>query len=623
MFDKEYDVIVVGAGHAGSEAAAAAANLGSSTLLITMNLQNIAQMSCNPAVGGIAKGQIVREIDALGGYSGIVSDRTAIQFKMLNKSKGPAMWSPRVQSDRMRFAETWRIMLEATKNLEFYQEMVTGLIVEDETIKGIKTSLGLEIKAKNVVLTNGTFLNGLIHIGEKQLGGGRAGEKASIGITKALVDLGFNSGRMKTGTPPRVDGRSLDFSKMIVQPGDEDPQKFSYSDSTQPLQKQRDCHMSYTSDKVHELLREGFDRSPMFNGAIKSIGPRYCPSIEDKINRFADKDRHQLFVEPEGWNTVEYYVNGFSTSLPEEVQFKALRACAGFEDVKFFRPGYAIEYDYFPPTQLKHTLETKLISGLYFAGQINGTTGYEEAASQGMMAGINAHLRIAEKEPFILMRDEAYIGVLIDDLITKGTEEPYRMFTSRAEYRTLLRQDNADFRLTPRSFEIGLASEERLKKMERKQKASDSFVTFFKETSVSPEVINPILESKDSSRVRQSDKMFKLFSRPNITMEDMRKIKSVDGFVKENNLDREVLQQTEIQIKYSGYIRKEKNNADKLRRLEGVKIPKNFDYTKLKSLSYEAIEKLTAIRPITISQASRISGVTPNDVSVLLVYMGR
>ena len=623
MFDKEYDVVVVGGGHAGSEAAAAAANMGSSTLLVTMNLQNIAQMSCNPAMGGIAKGQIVREIDAMGGYSGIVSDKTAIQFKMLNKSKGPAMWSPRVQSDRMRFAETWRLMLEGTPNLDFYQEMVSGIVTENDRIVGVRTSLGLLIRARTVVLTNGTFLNGLIHIGEKQLGGGRAGEKASTGITADLVNLGFESGRMKTGTPPRVDGRSLDFSKMIVQPGDVDPQKFSYSEVTQPLKVQRDCHMSYTSNEVHELLKEGFDRSPMFNGAIKSIGPRYCPSIEDKINRFADKDRHQLFVEPEGWDTVEYYINGFSTSLPEEVQFKALRACAGFEKVKFFRPGYAIEYDYFPPTQLKHTLETKLVSGLYFAGQINGTTGYEEAASQGIMAGINAHLKVAEKDPFILNRDEAYIGVLIDDLITKGTEEPYRMFTSRAEYRTLLRQDNADFRLTPRSFDIGLAGEERLKRMEKKQKQSEAFVSFFKDTSVSPDLINPVLEAKNSAAIRQSDKMFKMFSRPNITMDDMRNIDSVEQFIQEHELEREVLEQTEIQVKYSGYIRKEKANADKLNRLEGVKIPANFDYSKLKSLSYEAVEKLTAIQPVTISQASRISGVTPNDISVLLVYMGR
>jgi tRNA uridine 5-carboxymethylaminomethyl modification enzyme len=623
MFDKEYDVIVVGAGHAGSEAAAAAANLGSSTLLVTMNLQNIGQMSCNPAMGGIAKGQIVREIDALGGYSGIVSDKSAIQFKMLNKSKGPAMWSPRVQSDRMRFSETWRIMLEQTPNLDFYQEMVVGLIVSGGTVKGVRTSLGLKIMAKTVILTNGTFLNGLIHIGEKQFGGGRAGESASTGITKELVNLGFESGRMKTGTPPRVDGRSLDFSKMILQPGDDVPEKFSYSDQTRPLKEQRPCHMTHTSKLVHEILKEGFDRSPMFNGSIDSIGPRYCPSIEDKINRFADKERHQMFIEPEGWDTVEYYVNGFSTSLPEDIQAKALRQVVGFENVKFFRPGYAIEYDYFPPTQLKHSLETKLVSGLFFAGQINGTTGYEEAGAQGLMAGINAHLKIEEKESFILKRNEAYIGVLIDDLITKGTEEPYRMFTSRAEYRTLLRQDNADFRLTPLGHHLGLASDMRMKKMEAKRSKSDGFVDFFKTTSVKPEIINPILDLKNSALVGQSDKMFKTFSRPNITMDDMRKIDSVAHFIATNDLDYDVLQQTEIQVKYAGYINKEKNNADKLNRLEGLKIPSGFDYTKLKSLSYEAREKLTAIQPISISQASRISGVSPNDISVLLVYMGR
>ena len=623
MFEKEYDVIVVGGGHAGSEAAAAAANLGSKTLLITMNLQNIGQMSCNPAMGGIAKGQIVREIDALGGYSGIVSDNTAIQFKMLNKSKGPAMWSPRVQSDRMRFAEAWRLMLEGTKNLDFYQEMVSGILVEGEKIVGVKTSLGIEVRGKTVVLTNGTFLNGLIHIGEKQFGGGRAGERAAHGITKELVDLGFESGRMKTGTPPRVDGRSLDFSKMIVQPGDVSPEKFSYLKSTKPLTHQRDCHMSHTSLEVHDLLREGFDRSPMFNGAINSVGPRYCPSIEDKINRFADKDSHQLFVEPEGWDTVEYYVNGFSTSLPEDVQFKALRSVKGFENVKFFRPGYAIEYDFFPPTQLRHTLETKNIKGLYFAGQINGTTGYEEAASQGLMAGINAHLKVKEQQPLIIKRNEAYIGVLIDDLITKGTEEPYRMFTSRAEYRTLLRQDNADFRLTPMSHNIGLASDERLRLMEEKKQKSEAFIDFFKESSVTPEVINPILEEKDSAIVKQSDKLFKPLSRPNITMQDMQKIDFVTSYINKHDLDHEVLQQTEIQIKYAGYIAKEKNNADKLNRLEGIKIPEGFDYSKLKSLSYEAKEKLSAIKPVTVSQASRISGVSPNDISVMLVYMGR
>ena len=623
MFNDVYDVIVVGAGHAGSEAAAAAANMGSKTLLITMNLQNIAQMSCNPAMGGIAKGQIVREIDALGGYSGIVSDTSAIQFKMLNKSKGPAMWSPRVQSDRMRFAEDWRLLLEQTKNLDFYQEMVSGLIVENHKIIGVKTSLGLEIKAKSVVLTNGTFLNGLIHIGDKNFGGGRAGERAATGITEELIQLGFESGRMKTGTPPRVDGRSLDYSKMIEQPGDEQPEKFSYLEHIKPLTEQRSCHMTYTSPEVHDLLREGFDRSPMFNGRIQSTGPRYCPSIEDKINRFADKDRHQLFVEPEGWNTVEVYVNGFSTSLPEDVQYKALKSVAGFENVKFFRPGYAIEYDYFPPTQLKHTLETKLVEGLYFAGQINGTTGYEEAASQGLMAGINAALKVQEKDEFILKRNEAYIGVLVDDLITKGTEEPYRMFTSRAEYRTLLRQDNADFRLTPKGYELGLASEKRLRRMEEKQKQSDNFVNFFRETSVKPEDANPVLEAKSSSPVKQSDKMFKLFSRPNITIEDMRQFEAVEHYIQEHELNREVIEQTEIQIKYSGYIDKEKNNADKLNRLEDVKIPRNFDYEKLKSMSTEAKQKLSKIQPVTISQASRISGVSPADVSVLLVYLGR
>lgn len=623
LFNDVYDVVVVGAGHAGCEAAAAAANMGSRTLLVTMNLQTIAQMSCNPAMGGIAKGQIVREIDALGGYSGIVSDLTAIQFKMLNKSKGPAMWSPRVQSDRMRFAEEWRMRLENTPNLDFYQEMVTELTVEKGAIVGVKTSLGIEIKCKSVVLTNGTFLNGLIHIGEKQFGGGRAGERAATGITEQLVDLGFDTGRMKTGTPPRVDGRSLDFSKMLIQPGDEMPEKFSYSKETNPLKVQRACHMTYTSPEVHELLKEGFDRSPMFNGRIKSLGPRYCPSIEDKINRFADKDRHQLFVEPEGWNTCEIYVNGFSTSLPEDVQFKALRSVVGFENVKFFRPGYAIEYDYFPPTQLTHTLETKLVSGLFFAGQINGTTGYEEAGSQGLMAGMNAHLKVAEKDPFMLRRDEAYIGVLIDDLITKGTEEPYRMFTSRAEYRTLLRQDNADERLTPLSHKLGLASEERLRAMELKKQQSDDLVTFFEKTSIAPEEVNPILEERGSSTMKQSDKMFKVFSRPQIHLSDMVNFDKVASYVAENNLQKDVLEQAEIKVKYSGYIAKEKLNADKLSRLENIKIPTNFDYSKLKSLSHEAKEKLSKIRPVTISQASRISGVSPSDISVMLVYMGR
>ncbi len=623
MFNTEYDVIVVGAGHAGSEAAAAAANMGSKTLLVTMNLQNIAQMSCNPAMGGIAKGQIVREIDALGGYSGIVTDNSAIQFKMLNKSKGPAMWSPRAQSDRMRFAEEWRLMLERTENLDFYQEMVRGLIIEGGKIKGVKTSLGLEIRSKTVVLTNGTFLNGLIHIGDKNFGGGRAGERAATGITEELVALGFESGRMKTGTPPRVDGRSLDYSKMIIQPGDAQPDKFSYLKATKPLENQRACHMTYTSPEVHDLLREGFDRSPMFNGRIQSIGPRYCPSIEDKINRFADKDRHQLFVEPEGWNTVEVYVNGFSTSLPEDVQFNALRSVAGFENVKFFRPGYAIEYDYFPPTQLKHTLETKIVDGLFFAGQINGTTGYEEAASQGLMAGINAALQVQERDEFILKRNEAYIGVLIDDLITKGTEEPYRMFTSRAEYRTLLRQDNADFRLTPVGHTLGLASEERLRAMETKKTKSEAFIQFFKDTSVKPDEINPVLEAKKSSKVKQQDKMFKIFARPNISMDDMRNVASVESFIQEHSIGKDVLEQTEVQVKYAGYINKEKSNADKLNNLERVKIPADFVYDGLTNLSMEARQKLSKIRPVNLSQASRISGVSPSDISVMLVYLNR
>ena len=623
MFNQEYDVIVVGGGHAGSEAAAAAANLGAKTLLVTMNLQTIGQMSCNPAMGGIAKGQIVREIDAIGGYSGIVTDKSSIQFKMLNLSKGPAMWSPRAQNDRALFAQYWREMLESTPNLDFYQEMVKNLWIEKNKLCGVVTGLGQKIKGKTVVLTNGTFLNGLIHVGDKNFGGGRAGEKAATGITEQLVSLGFESGRMKTGTPPRVDGRSLDYSKMIEQPGDENPQKFSYLNSSAPLKKQLSCHMTYTSPEVHDLLREGFDRSPMFNGRIKSVGPRYCPSIEDKIHRFSERERHQLFVEPEGWNTVEVYVNGFSTSLPEEVQFSALRAVPGFENVKFFRPGYAIEYDYFYPTQLKYSLETKIIENLFFAGQINGTTGYEEAGSQGLMAGINAVLKIKEKNPFVLKRDEAYIGVLIDDLITKGTEEPYRMFTSRAEYRMLLRQDNADQRLTEVSHSLGLASDERLAACEQKYKQSEGLISFLKSQSILPAEINPILSSKESALIKQSGKADKILSRPNIYMSDLKACDSVDSYISTNNLSEEVQDQAEIQIKYSGYIQKEKNNADKLNRLESVKIPKDFDYKKLKSISAEALEKLNKIKPETISQASRISGVSPNDISVLLVYMGR
>lgn len=623
LFTTTYDVIVVGGGHAGSEAAAASANMGAKTLLITMNLQNIAQMSCNPAMGGIAKGQIVREIDALGGYSGIVTDKTAIQFKMLNKSKGPAMWSPRAQSDRMQFAECWRNMLEQTENLDFYQDSVNGLIFDGDTIVGVKTALGLEIKAKTVIITAGTFLNGLIHIGEKTFGGGRAGEKSSTGITEDLVKVGFESGRMKTGTPPRVDGRSLNYSKMEEQPGDDNPEKFSYLPGIKPLEKQKSCYLTYTSREVHDLLREGFDRSPMFNGRIQSTGPRYCPSIEDKIDRFASKERHQIFVEPEGWNTVEIYVNGFSTSLPEDIQDKAIRSIAGFENVKFFRYGYAIEYDYFPPTQLKHSLETKLINNLFFAGQINGTTGYEEAAAQGLMAGINAALKVQEKDSFVLKRSEAYIGVLIDDLITKGTEEPYRMFTSRAEYRTLLRQDNADIRLTPKGFELGIASEERMKRVNQKVEKTERFISFLKETSIKPDVINPILKAKDLALINQSIKIYKVAARPQLGLKDFFVVDSVNQFVEENAIDQEVIEQVEIHLKYSGYIEKEKLNADKLNRLEHVVIPSTFDYSKVKSLSYEAREKLTKIQPTSISQASRISGVSPSDISVLLVYMGR
>ena len=623
MFTTEYDVIVVGGGHAGAEAAAAAANMGASTLLITMNLQHIAQMSCNPAVGGIAKGQIVREIDALGGYMGIITDKTAIQFKMLNQSKGPAMWSPRAQSDRMRFSEAWRLQLESLPTLDFFQGMVNDLLIEKDKVVGVRTSLGITIKAKSVVLTNGTFLNGVMHIGMKQFGGGRAGEPAAYGITECLVQHGFEAGRMKTGTPPRVDARSLDFSKMIPQPGDEQPQKFSFSAETQPLAVQKDCYMTYTSERVHNILRTGFDRSPMFQGIIHGVGPRYCPSIEDKINRFADKDHHQLFVEPEGWHTVEMYVNGFSTSLPEEVQYAALSQVAGFEKVKFFRPGYAIEYDYFPPTQLKHTLETKLIENLYFAGQINGTTGYEEAAAQGLMAGVNAVLKIRERAPFVLKRDEAYIGVLIDDLITKGTEEPYRMFTSRAEYRTLLRQDNADRRLTPLGYEIGTVSEARYRAWEAKERKVSGFITYIKELSVTPEEVNPILEKYESSPMKQGDKLQKVLSRPNVTLADFEAIDRIAEYIKNNELTEEEKTCAEVEVKYAGYIEKERNNADKLNRLESVRIPDNFDYDKIVSLSFEGREKLKKIRPVTLSQASRISGVSPADISILLIYMGR
>ncbi len=623
MITQKYDVIVVGAGHAGCEAAAAAAKLGSKTLLITMNMQTIAQMSCNPAMGGVAKGQIVREIDALGGLSGVVTDKTMIQFRMLNLSKGPAMWSPRVQSDRMRFAEEWRLQLESIENLDFYQEMVNGLIVENDRVVGVETSTGLRFDSQTVILTNGTFLNGLIHIGEKQLGGGRSGERASKGLTEQLVSLGFESGRMKTGTPPRVDGRSLDYSKMEEQKGDVDPGKFSFLDSTSGLKEQRSCHITYTNLKTHELLREGFDRSPMFNGSIGGSGPRYCPSVEDKVNRFADKDRHQIFVEPEGWNTVEIYVNGFSTSLPQEVQIKAMRSIVGFEKAKIFRPGYAIEYDYFPPTQLKHTLETKLVKGLFFAGQINGTTGYEEAASQGLMAGINAHNLVNDKGDFILGRDEAYIGVLIDDLITKGTDEPYRMFTSRAEYRILLRQDNADERLTEKGFDIGLAGRDRMDALEAKRAQGKLVYNFVKKHSVNPEEAKPMLEAVGSAPLKQKVKLESVLARPQLGIKDLVQIESVASDPVFLGATTEVLQQVEIRVKYQGYIDKEKQSAERLTRLEGLSIPTSFDYHALKSLSSEAKEKLTKIRPTTISQAKRISGVSPSDISVILVFMGR
>ena len=623
MFESKYDVIVVGGGHAGAEAAAASANLGAKTLLVTMNLQTIGQMSCNPAMGGIAKGQIVREIDALGGYSGVVSDLTAIQFKMLNKSKGPAMWSPRVQSDRAQFALKWREMLERTPNLDFYQDMVVGLIVENNKIKGVKTGLGNNIFSKAVILTNGTFLNGLIHVGEKNFGGGRVGEKSSTGITSDLESYGFVSGRMKTGTPPRVDGRSLDYSVMEEQPGDEMPAKFSFLEEIKPLEDQTSCYITYTNSHVHDIMADSFDRSPMFNGKINSTGPRYCPSIEDKIHRFSEKDRHQIFVEPEGLNTVEVYVNGFSTSMPEDVQYSAIKKIPGFENVKFFRPGYAIEYDYFPPTQLTLTLETKIIENLFFAGQINGTTGYEEAAAQGLMSGINAAAKVFSKDSLVLTRSEAYIGVLIDDLITKGTKEPYRMFTSRAEYRTLLRQDNADIRLTEKSFNFGLASKKRLDRVQDKQDKVKDYVEFFEKTSYELDEVNPILESVGYEAVPQKAKLAKMYARPNIKKDHMISLASVKDYIEKNSLDVEIIEQAEIQIKYRGYIEKEKNNADKLQRLEDIKIPKHFDYDSLASLSFEAKEKLNSIRPSTLSQASRISGINPSDISVLLVKMGR
>lgn len=617
-----YDVIVVGAGHAGCEAANAAAKMGSRVLLCTMNMNTIAQMSCNPAMGGVAKGQIVREIDALGGMSGIISDKSMLQFRMLNRSKGPAMWSPRSQNDRMRFAEEWRLALEANPNVDFWQEMITGIVVKNSRVCGVKTGMGLEIEAKSVILTNGTFLNGVIHIGEKKLGGGRTGEPAATGITAQLVELGFEAGRMKTGTPPRVDGRTLDYTKMEVQYGDEYPEKFSYSDETTPLTKQRTCWITYTNKEVHQILETGFDRSPMFNGRIRGLGPRYCPSIEDKINRFAERDRHQIFVEPEGWNTVEIYVNGFSTSLPEDVQYKAIRQIPGFEEVKMFRPGYAIEYDYFPPTQLSLTLETQLVENLFFAGQINGTTGYEEAASQGLIAGINAHNKVYEKDPFLLQRSDAYIGVLIDDLINKGTEEPYRMFTSRAEFRLLLRQDNADLRLTEQGYRIGLASEHRYQKMINKRQQTESLIKEMAHIKLAPETINEGLAEHHSAILKEKVSLEKLLKRPNIGITDIL-LMDRDLADSLSSYTKEVLEQAEIQVKYQSYIEKEQQLVDKMRHMEDYKIPESFDYTAIPALSAEGKQKLNKVQPETLGQASRISGVTPADLSILTVYLGR
>jgi len=621
MHYPEYDIIVVGAGHAGCEAAAAAANMGSRVLLVTMNMQTIAQMSCNPAMGGIAKGQIVREIDALGGYSGIISDKSMIQFRMLNRSKGPAMWSPRTQNDRMRFAEEWRLALERLPNVDFWQDMVTSVEVKNGRACGVTTGMGISFKGKSVILTNGTFLNGVIHIGEKRFGGGRTGERAAEGITEQLVSLGFESGRMKTGTPPRVDGRSLDYSKMEEQKGDEIPGKFSFTDTPVP-EKQKSCYITYTSEAVHEILRTGFEKSPMFNGRIQGTGPRYCPSIEDKINRFAERDRHQLFVEPEGWDTVEIYVNGFSSSLPEDVQYRALRLIPGFENVKMFRPGYAIEYDYFPPVQLNLTLETKLVENLYFAGQINGTTGYEEAACQGLMAGINAHLKNNNRGPFILGRSDAYIGVLIDDLVTKGTDEPYRMFTSRAEFRTLLRQDNADIRLTPVGYKLGLAKEDRYTRVMEKISGTESIMDFFKNQSVSPEEVNPMLEDAGTEPVRQKLKLISLIGRPQLGINDLiNALPTLKTFT--GSFDNETLEQAEIIMKYQGYIDKEQELAEKINKLEHISLDASYDYDKIKSLSGEARQKLQKVKPRTLGQASRISGVSPADISILMVHMGR